>query len=165
VSRLDWIALGFAAFTALLGLRRGLLGTVLSFAGLVLGALAGARLGPQALARGAASPWAPLVALGGAGLGAVAFQAIASLAGGFLRGGLRLLPPLRVVDSLGGLLAGAAWGLALVWVTAAVALQLPKHSQLRRDVRHSEVVQRLNRIAPPRDVLRLKARLPEFLNV
>ena len=78
MSRLDWIALGFAAFTALLGLRRGLLGTVLSFAGLVLGALAGARLGPQALARGAASPWAPLVALGGAGLGAVAFQAIAA---------------------------------------------------------------------------------------
>jgi uncharacterized membrane protein required for colicin V production len=163
VSRLDWITLGFAGFTALLGLRRGLIGTALSFAGLVVGALVGARVGPHFLAKGNASPYAGLVALGGAALGAVALQALASLVGSFVRGGLRLMPPLRLVDSLGGLMVGAAWGLALVWVAAAVALQLPAHSQLRRDVRHSEVVQRLNRLAPPRDVLRLRAQLPGFL--
>ena len=35
MTTLDWIIVGFAAFTAFGGYRRGLVGTVLSFAGLV----------------------------------------------------------------------------------------------------------------------------------
>jgi uncharacterized membrane protein required for colicin V production len=159
VTTVDWIALGFALFTALVGLRRGLVGTVLSLAGLVAGALLGARLAPHVLHGGSASPYTSLVALGGAVAGAILGHAIAGLIASFVRGGLRLVPPLRTIDSIGGLAAGAAWGLALVWVAAAVAMQLPRRSQVREDVRQSTVVQHLDDLAPPRDVLRLKAQL------
>jgi uncharacterized membrane protein required for colicin V production len=157
VTTIDWIALGFAALTGLAGLRRGLIGTALSLAGLVAGGVVGARVAPQLLASGSHSRYSSLIALGGAVAGASLLQGFASLAGGFLRGGLRLLPPLRLADSLGGLVAGAAWGLALVWLVAAVAVQLPGHAKLRREVRQSRVVEHLNRIAPPREVLRFRA--------
>jgi uncharacterized membrane protein required for colicin V production len=162
VKTVDWIFLGFALFTALVGLRRGLVGSALALAGLVAGALLGARVAPHWLHGGAASSYAPLVALGGAVVGAIVGQAVAGLVAGFVRGGLRFVPPLRTVDSLGGLALGAAWGLALVWVAAAVAMQLPKHSQVRDDVRGSQVVQHLDKLAPPSDWLRLKARLDDL---
>jgi hypothetical protein len=162
VTTLDWIALGFAAFTALVGLRRGLVGTALSLAGLVAGSVVGARVAPHFLHGGAASPYTSLVTLGGAVAGAVLGQAVAGLVAGFVRGGLRLVPPLRTLDSLGGLAAGAAWGLALVWVAGAVALQLPKHSEVRADVRKSQVLQRLDQLAPPRDILKLQAHLGDL---
>src|SRR5438067_2500080 len=74
-------------------------------------------------------------------------------------GGLRRVRPLHALDTLGGLFAGAAWGLVLVWVAGAVALQFPGQTQLRRDVQRSEVLHRLNEIAPPRDLLRALARI------
>lgn len=159
MSTVDWIAAGFAAFTALVGLRRGLVGTALSLAGLVAGSIVGARVAPDFLAGGRASNYGPLIALGGGLAGALLGQMLAGVAAGFVRGGLRLVPPLRTLDSLGGLFAGAAWGLALVWVAAAVANELPKRSQVRAEVKQSVVVQHLDRLAPPRDVLRLQAQL------
>jgi uncharacterized membrane protein required for colicin V production len=159
VTTIDWIALGFALFTALIGLRKGLVGTAFSLAGLVVGSLVGARLAPHFLHGGATSPYTPLVALGGAVAGALVGQMLAGFAAGFIRGGLRLVPPLRTLDTLGGLVLGAAWGLALVWAVSAVALQLPKHSQVRAQVDDSQVVRQLDKLAPPRDVLRLKAKV------
>ena len=50
---------------------------------------------------------------------------------------------------------GALWGLALVWVAGVVALELPRNPTVRREVRDSQVLQRLNELAPPGDVLRL----------
>jgi uncharacterized membrane protein required for colicin V production len=159
---IDWIALGFAAFTAVGGLRRGLVGTALSLAGLVVGALVGARVAPHWLHGGADSAWAPLVTLGGAVGGVLVGKVLGGFVGGFVHGGLRLLPPLRMLDSAGGLAAGAAWGLALVWVAGAVALQLPKDSQVRTEVRNSQVLQRLDRLAPPADILKLHAHLGDL---
>src|SRR5262249_40610453 len=75
------------------------------------------------------------------------------------------IPPLRLLDSLGGLVAGAALGLALVWVLGAVALDLPGQSSLQREVRQSKVLQRLNRIAPPRKVLRALHRVDPFPSI
>ena len=158
MTTLDWIVVGFAALTALAGLRRGLIRTVLSLAGLAAGAVVGARVAPHLLHH-AASHYAALVGLGGALTGAVLLQAVASIIGGFLRGGLRFAPPLRLLDSLGGLVAGAAWGLALAWVAGAVAVQIPGHHRWALDVRGSQVLRRLDKIAPPRDVLRLHASL------
>ena len=155
----DWVALGFAAFTALVGLRRGLVGTALSLAGLVAGSIVGARVAPHLLQGGRTSNYGPLIALGGGLAGALLGQMLAGFAAGFVRGGLRLVPPLRTLDSLGGLVAGAVWGLALVWVAAAVVSELPKRSHFRQEVAQSQVVRHLNRLAPPRDVLRLQAQL------
>ena len=157
MTRLDWILLGFVALTALAGLRSGLVATLLSLAGLVAGAVFGARVAPGLLS---VDPrFAALVALGGGVAGAVLLRALASLAGSFVRGGLRLVPPLHALDSAGGAALGALWGLALVWVAGAVALQLPTQGKVRREVKTSQVIQRLNELAPPREVLDVRPRL------
>jgi predicted membrane protein len=161
VTRVDWVIVVFAAVTAAAGFRRGLVGTVLALAGLVLGAIIGARIAPDLLSSGAKPKYPALVGLGGAVTGAALFHALAGILSGTLRMGLRLAPPLRLVDSFGGLVAGAVWGLALAWVVGAVAVQLPGHPSWRREARQSHVLHRLNQIAPPKDVLKLKASLLE----
>jgi non-heme chloroperoxidase len=67
-----------------------------------------------------------------------------------------------MLDSLGGLAAGAALGLAIVWVAGAVLLQLPGQTKLRIEIQRSLILQRLNTIAPPRTVLRAFARVDPF---
>jgi uncharacterized membrane protein required for colicin V production len=161
MTTLDWIAAGLAALTALAGLRRGLIGTALVLAGLVAGAVIGAREAPQFLSSTEASHYAALVGLGGAIVGASLLQGAAAFVGSFIRGGLRLLPPLRFLDSIGGLVVGAAFGLVLVWVAAAIVVQIPDHAAWKRDVRQSKVVHRLNEVAPPKDVLKLRASIAE----
>jgi S1-C subfamily serine protease len=165
VSRVDWIALAIAAISALAGLKRGLIATALSLGGLAAGAVLGARLAPHFLHNGSNSPYTPLVGLGGALIGAALLQSVASIAGSFARGGLSVIPPLRMLDSLGGLAAGAALGLAIVWVAGAVLLQLPGQTKLRDEVRSSVILQRLNEIVPPRTVLRAFARIDPFPSI
>jgi uncharacterized membrane protein required for colicin V production len=162
VSRIDWIALGIVGLSALSGLRRGLIATALSFAGIAAGAVIGARLAPQFLNGGSSSPYTPLAALAGAAAGAVVLNVVASMAGSTMRKALFVIPPLRMLDSFGGLIAGAALGFGIVWVAAAMFLQLPGHTKIRDDVLSSKVVQRLNDIAPPRTVLRAFARIDPF---
>ncbi len=165
MTRVDWIAVGIAALSALGGLRRGLIATALSLAGLTAGAVIGGRLAPQFLHGGSSSPYTPLAALAGAIVGAAVVQAIASLVGASIRKTLFVLPPLRMLDSAGGLVAGAALGLVFVWVAAAVVLQLPGRPRFREDVLQSRIVRQLNRIAPPRDVLRAFARIDPFPSI
>jgi uncharacterized membrane protein required for colicin V production len=165
VTRADWIAIAIIALSALGGLRRGLIGTVLSLAGLVAGAVLGARVAPHLLHDGAQSPYTSLVALIGALAGAGLLSAVFGVAASFARGGLHLLPPLRALDSLGGLVAGAAIGVALVWVIGAALLDIPGQSSLRHDVQRSAILRRLNRIAPPTSVLRALNRIDPFPSV
>jgi S1-C subfamily serine protease len=162
VTRVDWIALAIAGLAALSGLRRGLIATALSLGGLAAGAVLGARLAPQFLHGGSASPYTPLAGLVGAVIGAAILQTVASIAGSFARGSLLVVPPLRMLDAVGGLVAGAALGLATVWVAGAVLLQLPGQPGLRREVQRSLILQRLNRVAPPSTVLRAFARFDPF---
>ena len=65
VTRVDWLALAFVALTALIGLRKGLIGSALSVAGIIFGAYVGARLAPQLLTGGSNSPYTPLAGLAG----------------------------------------------------------------------------------------------------
>lgn len=153
MTTLDWIIVGVVALTAVSGLRRGLVVTAFSLAGVIVGAMVGARLAPHLLDAGPHSRYTALVGLGGAVVGMSAFRLVVTLLARTIRGGLRLLPPLSVLDSLGGLVVGVAWGLVLVWVAGAVALQIPGHPDVRREVRDSEVLHRLNRVAPPHDLL------------
>jgi S1-C subfamily serine protease len=162
MSRVDWIVVALAVVGALAGLRRGLVGTALSFGGLVAGAVVGARVAPHLLHGGAGSPYTPLAGLVGALVGAALLQTVAGIAGSFARGGLSAIPPLRLLDSAGGLVAGAAFGLAFAWVAGAVLLQLPGQMKLRRDVQDSSILRRLNEIAPPRTVLRALGRVDPF---
>jgi S1-C subfamily serine protease len=165
VTRADWIAVAIIALSALGGLRRGLIGTVLSLAGLVAGAVLGARVAPHLLHGGAQSPYTPVIALVGAIVGAGLLSAAFGVAASFARGGLHLLPPLRLLDSLGGLAAGAAIGVALVWVIGAALLDVPGQTSLRHDVQDSVILRRLNRIAPPSSVLRALNRVDPFPSV
>lgn len=165
MTRVDWIALGIVALAALSGLRTGLVAGALSLAGVVGGAIIGARVGPQFLHGGASSPYQPLAALAGAVVLAGLLQTAGGLAGSIVRGSLRPLPPLRMLDSLGGLLLGAAAGFGLVWVLGAVALQLPGQTVLRQNAQRSQILRRLDRIAPPSTVLNALARIDPFPSI
>jgi uncharacterized membrane protein required for colicin V production len=165
MTKFDWIIVGFAAFTAFMGFRRGLVRSLLSLAGLAAGAVIGARVAPHFLSGGGHSHYTALIGLTGALVGASVLQTAASSLGGLLRSTLRFTPPLRLLDSIGGLAAGAIWGLVLAWVVGAVAVQIPGHPSWHRDARRSHVLQHLNEFAPPRDVLRLRASLRERLSL
>jgi S1-C subfamily serine protease len=163
VTRVDWIALGVIALAAFVGFRRGLVASVLSLAGLVVGAYAGARLAPHVLP-GSDSAFTPLVSLGGAAVGAVFLQTLASMAGHSFRRSL-VLPPLRALDSLGGVFVGAAAGLALVWIGGAVALHLPGQRNARRAVQESVVLRKLNRLVPPSRIMAAIQRVDPFPSI
>jgi uncharacterized membrane protein required for colicin V production len=165
VTRVDWIALGIAALSAIGGLRRGLIATALALAGLAAGAVVGARLAPHLLHGGSSSPYTPLAGLIGAMVGAMIVQTAASVAGASLRKALFVVPPLRMLDSVGGLIAGAAIGLVVVWVMAAVVAQLPGRPKIRDEVLASGIVQQLNRLAPPRSVLKAFNRIDPFPSI
>ena len=164
MTRLDWIVLAVVVLTALLGLWQGFVISALSAAGVIAGGFIGARVAPHLLPDGAESQYTPLVALIGAAGFAILFEIFGSSIGGAIR---RRLPdgPLRTADSVGGLAFGALAGLALVWIAAAVALQLPGQGELRREVQQSAVLQELNELVPPRRALRALARVDPFPSI
>ena len=164
MTRLDWIVLGVVAVTALLGLWQGFVISALSAAAVIAGGFIGARVAPHLLPDGAESPYTPLVALVGAAGFAVLFEIFGSSIGAAIR---RRLPegPLRTADSAGGFAFGALAGLALVWIAAAVALQLPGQRELRSEVQQSAVLRELNELVPPRRALRALARVDPFPSI
>ena len=164
MTTVDWIAAGVIALAALSGLRRGLVGGVLGLAGIAAGAYFGAKLAPQLLS-GSESPYTPLVALGGAVVLVVLLQTAAGMAGSAIRTSLFAVPPLRLLDSLGGLVLGAAAGAAIVWVGGAVALHLPGQRQLREEVQRSRILGELNARVPPSRLLDAIARVDPFLSI
>jgi S1-C subfamily serine protease len=164
MTRLDWLALAVIALTALNGLRRGLLAGLLGLAGIVVGAVVGAKLAPQLLS-GDESPWTPVVALAGAVMLATFLQSLGAVAGQALRTSLLVVPPLRVFDTAGGVVLGAVTGVALVWVGGAVALHLPGQTQLREEVQRSRILRELNARVPPTRLLDAIERVDPFLQI
>ena len=161
MTAIDWIALLLVVGAAVIGYRKGLIASALSVAGIVVGAVVGARLAPHLLADGAESPYTPLVGLAGAAVGAVLLETVGTVVGSLAR--RRVGPgPARTFDSVGGLLLGSAAGLALVWVLGSVALQLPGQADLRRSAQRSAVLQRLNDVVPPAKLMRALARVDPF---
>jgi S1-C subfamily serine protease len=71
-------------------------------------------------------------------------------------------PRLSTLDAGGGLVLGALAGLTLVWVLGAVALLLPGQTDLRRGAQSSALLQRLNKVVPPTDLLNALARIDPF---
>jgi S1-C subfamily serine protease len=163
VTRVDWIALALVGLAALIGLRKGLVASALSAAGVVIGAILGARLAPHLLA-GENSPFTPLVGLVGAAVGAILLETVGTLAGSSMRGAMRV-PPLRTLDSVGGFLLGGATGLAVVWTAGAVALHFPGQTEARHAVQESVVLTRLNRLVPPSRLMQAIERVDPFPNI
>jgi uncharacterized membrane protein required for colicin V production len=161
---IDWILLGLILLAGFAGLRKGLVASALAIVGVIAGGAIGARIAPAVLHGGSHSPYAPLVALAGAVICAAVLEALGSMVGSFFRAGLRF-PPLRALDSAGGLVVGGAAGLALVWVFGAAALLLPGQRSLRQSVQRSEVLQRLNSIVPPERLLNALARVDPFPSI
>ena len=147
----DWFVLGIVALAGIYGFARGLVRGALSLAGFALGAYVGARIAPSVLSDG--SPYAPLVALGGALLGGTLLSSLAEMLGVSLRTTMGAVPGLRVLDSLAGALAGAAAGLVLCWAIGAALLYLPGQSELRQSVQDSAILSRINEEFPPERLL------------
>ena len=152
MSIVDLVALALIALTALSGFRRGLVVGVFSLGGLVVGFYLGAHVVPS-LAGGGVDRWLPMVGLGGALLFGAVGQVIGATAGRSLRRALLVLGPLRVFDSIGGGVLGAAIGIALCWAIGAVLLYLPGQTELRRYAQDSTILSKLNQELPPTRVM------------
>jgi S1-C subfamily serine protease len=161
VTRVDLVVLAVVVLAALVGLRRGLIGSALSAAGLVVGAILGARIAPHLLSGGDTSPYTPLVGLAGAATGAFLLESVGTAIGHLVRRSVPF-PPFRAVDAVGGLAFGAATGLVLIWVAGAVALHLPGQTELRRSVQRSAVLAALNDIVPPSRLMEAIERVDPF---
>jgi len=148
MTTLDWIVLGFVALFGAAGFRRGFVVGGLALAGFAAGAVAGARIGPLLLPKGAHSPYAPLFALAGALMLGGLLAGWLERLGARLRNGL-WISGLGPLDGLLGALLSMAIGLGLAWLAGAVVLQTPGLRDLRRDVQRSVVLRRLNAILPP----------------
>ncbi len=145
---LDWLIVAFAGTLALFGFRQGFIVGVLSFAGFAGGAFLGTRIGPLLLPRGSSSPYAPAFGLVGALIGgALMANGLEGL--GFKLRRTLIVPGLGLLDGALGALLGAALGLGIVWIAAAVAAQTPGQAQLRADIQRSAILRSLNGILPP----------------
>jgi uncharacterized membrane protein required for colicin V production len=151
VSTADWVVICIVALSALYGLATGFLRGAFSLAGFALGAYLGARLAPELLRD--ASPYVPVVALGVALLCGMIMRGLAGLLAGVLRTSLGVIPGLRFLDSIAGLVLGLVAGVLLCWAVGAVLLYLPGQSDLRRSVQRSEILSRLNEEFPPERLL------------
>jgi S1-C subfamily serine protease len=160
VNLADWIAVAVIALAAVSGFRRGLLTGALSLAGLIAGALVGARIAPEVV--GDASPWVPLVARGGAAIGGMLGQISGAFVGRSARGLISILPPLRWLDSAGGSALGLCTGLAICWVVGATLLYLPGQTEARRLAQESRVVSALTGALPPATVMDAVERIDPF---
>jgi S1-C subfamily serine protease len=145
------VVIGVVLVFGLYGLARGLVRGALSLAGFALGAYLGALVAPELLRDG--SPYAPLVALGGAILGGFVLQTAAVLLGGTLRASMGAVPGLRKLDSVAGAMFGLAAGLLFCWAAGAVLLYFPGQSELRKAVQDSEILSRINEEFPPERLL------------
>ena len=148
MTALDWILVAIAVLAAASGARRGFVAGLLSLAGFLGGAFAGARLAPLLLDGGSASPWAPMFGLAGA---LMLGLALSGLLGGIGRVAVDAvpLPGLGSADAVLGALLGAAVALAVAWIAAAAALQTPGARTLRDEVRASVILRELNDVLPP----------------
>ena len=156
----DWIAVVVITLAAFGGMRRGFVTSVLSLAGLVVGAVLGARIAPALVGDGSA--YVPLVALGGVAAGATLGHTLGNLAGRSARSTLAVLPPLRILDSAAGGFLGLAFGLAICWSVGAVILYLPGQTELRRLAQESAVVSSLTEALPPERVMDALGRIDPF---
>lgn len=145
MNAVDWLLVLVAVVAGLAGWRQGLIGGVLSFAGFIVGAIAGVFLAPVLL-RGFDGVWAAalglLVVLGCAGIG----NMLASWLGSWIRG-VVTWKPVRLVDSAGGTLFGLLSLAFVAWVVASALMALPL-GPVSTQVRGSKVLGEIDAVMP-----------------
>ena len=159
----DWIAVIVITLTAFSGIRRGLVTGVLSLIGLLGGAVFGAELAPKFV--GDLSGYVPIVALVGAALGGMVGQMVGVYVGRSARQAFSVVPPLRILDTAGGIVLGGLTGLAFCWAVGAVLLYVPGQSELRRLAQESTVVSALTEAVPPERVMDAVGRIDPFASI
>ncbi|MCB0865903.1 MAG: trypsin-like peptidase domain-containing protein, partial [Solirubrobacterales bacterium] len=145
----DWAIIVLLLVLVPVGYHRGLLVAGLGLGGFALGAAIGARVAPLVLEEGSASPYAPAIALLG---GLLVGGLVAALLEGLAFSLRERLPPggaLASADSIGGAVAFAGLGLAIVWVAGALALNAPALKGLRSEAQSSVILGALNDALPP----------------
>jgi S1-C subfamily serine protease len=163
VNAADWIAVVVITLTAFSGIRRGLVTGVLSLVGLLGGAIFGAELAPKLV--GDLSGYVPIVALVGAALGGMLGQMAGVYVGRSARQAFSVVPPLRVLDTAGGIVLGGLTGLAFCWALGAVLLYVPGQSELRQLAQESTVVSTLTEAVPPESVMDAVGRIDPFSSI
>jgi len=159
----DWIAIAVIALGAFSGFRRGLVATLFTLGGLILGALLGSRFAPGLFGDG--SGFIPVAALGGAVLGSFLGQFVGGIVGNWARNSLWLVPPLRVLDSVGGLVLGAATGAAIVWIIGTVLLYVPGEDDWRHQAQESRIVSKLTTTVTADEVMDTLGRIDPYLTL
>jgi S1-C subfamily serine protease len=147
VTAIDWIIVVFTLLMAVWGYMQGLVVGAMSLGGFIVGALIGSRLGPLLLSGGSHSPYAPLFTLVGAVIVGGILASLLETLGFHVR--RRMGRVLGQLDGVAGSVLVACFGLGLVWIAGAVALQTPGARHLRRDIQRSEILQALNDALPP----------------
>ena len=120
----------------------------------------GAEAAPKLV--GDLSGYIPLVSLIGAAVGGMVGQMAGMFVGRRARQAFGAIPPLRALDSAGGVMLGALTGLALCWAVGAVLLYVPGQSELRRMAQESVVVSALTEALPPERVMDAVGRIDPF---
>ena len=147
MTALDWIIVAFTVLMAVWGYMQGLVVGGLSLGGFIAGAFVGSRLGPLLLSGGSRSPYAPLFTLVGAVIVGGILASLLEALGFQVR--RRMGRTLGQLDGIAGSVLVACFGLGLVWIAGAVALQTPGARHLRRDIQRSQILQALNDALPP----------------
>jgi Trypsin-like peptidase domain/Colicin V production protein len=162
---LDWIIVAFTVLLATWGYFQGLVVSGLSLGGFLVGAIAGGRIAPLLLQDGSHSPYAPLFSLVGAVFLGTMIAVLLEALGSNIRRRF-VLPPLRLLDGVGGALLIGTVALGLAWIAGAVALQTPGARKYREDIQRSLILRRLNDLLPPSgSILNALARVDPFPHV
>ena len=141
---IDWVIIVVTLLFAVWGYSQGLIVGVCALVGFAVGSVVGSRFAPLLVEQG--SSFAPLFSLAGALLVGGIVATILELFGFRLRG--RLSASLGALDGLGGAVLVACLALGIAWIGGALVLQTSAPQNLRRDVRGSEILQRLNATLP-----------------
>jgi S1-C subfamily serine protease len=147
VTGIDWVIIGVVLLLALFGWAQGFVAGLLAFVGFAAGAWLGTRIAPLVLSEGSQSPYAPVFGLMGALLAGAVFAI------GFEGIGTRVrnrfdTPAFTAVDGVLGALLTAAVGLGVAWILGALAVS-GGSPDVRREVRRSFVLEKLNTVLPP----------------
>jgi len=151
VSTADWVVVGVVAIAGLYGISTGFLRGAFSLLGFAFGAYVGARLAPMILSDG--SPYVPVVSLACAVLLGTISRGLAAMLAGVLRTSIGVIPGMRFLDRLAGLVLGLVAGVFLCWAIGAVLLYVPGETELRRSVQRSAILTEINDVFPPERLL------------
>ena len=159
---LDLAILAIAFVAAVSGWRSGVLGSVLSFVGVVLGAVAGVLLAPHVVAHIDGNRTKLFVALFLV-LGLVVIGEIAGVVlGRAARAAIRN-PALRSIDSLGGVALQVVTILLAAWVLA-IPFTTSDQPNLAAAVRGSRILTGVDKVAPEWVTRELRASLSKFVD-